>query len=234
MRAIAIVLLCAVAATAGNPGAQSAVVSAMREYYGLLGSSGNGNIESVRDRLIANVRYVSPKTQKSVRTMIDKGFGGKYKKNAAFHKCLAEILAAQGKYGLNKLFQRYKKMKKSTDTRVGIAEAMGSCKNPYALGLLLKIVHDKQPAVVAAAAQAMTEHIPKSEKTKRSVMRTLIDIYTKSTAKAQGKDRDSKQRKAYETLKPVLDKTLDTYSGGEKLDSAQAWDAWLREQTTKG
>jgi len=233
MRAWGILLLCAAASAGEDRGAAMAVIGAMREYYALLGTPGNGNIESIRDRLIANVEQVSAKTQKSVRGQIDKGFGSKYGKDAAFHKCLAQILAAQGKPGLNTLYKRYKKMRKSTDTRVAIAEALGACKDVQALELLLKICHDEDAGVAAAAIAGCCNYVPESVKSKRFIMRTFVDIYVKVTATAQGKERDSKERKAYDTLKPVLDKSLDTYSGGEKLDSAQAWDAWLRAQASE-
>jgi HEAT repeat protein len=233
MRAWGILLLCAVASAGEDRGSATEVIAAMREYYALLRTPGNGNIESIRNRLIANVSGVSAKTQKSVRSQIDKGFDGKYGKDAAFHKCLAEILAAQGKPGLNTLYKRYKKMRRSTGTRVAIAEALGACKDKQALDLLLKICHDKEADVAAAAIAGMCNYVPESVKSKRFVMRTFVDIYIKVTATAQGKERDSDERKAYDTLKPVLDKTLDLYSGGEKLDSAQAWDAWLRAQATE-
>ena len=234
MRGIGILLLCATAIAGEDRASTMAVISAMREYYGLLAQQGNGNIESIRDRLIANVPHVSAKTQKSVRTMIDRGFGSKYKKDAAFHKCLAEVLASQGQKGLNKLFQRYKKTKKSTDTRVGIAEAFGGCKDQKARPLLLKIIHDKQHSVAGAAMTGLINFVPEDKKAKRNDMRALIDIYTKVTATAQGKAKDSKEREAYESLKPILDKALNAYSDDEKLDSAQAWDAWLRAQSTTG
>ena len=224
-----LLLLCCVAAgrDRGNGGA---LIQAMREFYGARNGPGNGNIESIRDRIIANWRSVKPKTQTSVRRQVDMGFDAKYKKSTEFHKCLAQILAAQEKAGLNKLYQRYKKTKRSTATRVVIAEAFGECKNPKARPLLLKILHDKEADVAVAAANGLLSYIPKDDKAKRSDMRQMIKVYTKATASAQGKGKDKKERKAYEKIKPAFDKALDTYSGGQKLDSAKAWDAWLREQ----
>lgn len=227
-------LLLTSAAFAGEDRASAmAVIGAMREYYALLGQAGNGNIESIRDRLIANVPNVSAKTQKSVRTQIEKGFSSKYKKDAAFHKCLAEILAAQGRRGLNRLYKVYRKMRKSTDTRVAIAEAMAECKDDGALDLLLKMVHDDEAKVAAAAIAGTRRYIPKDKDGKRRIMRTLVDLYAKVTAKAQGEPKLSDERRRYDRLKPVLDETLNAYSDGEKLDSAAAWDAWLREQATE-
>jgi hypothetical protein len=224
-----LLLLCGVA-TAGGKGNASALIQAMREFYVVRNGFGNGNIEGIRDRIIANWSAVKPKTQTSVRRQVDMGFDAKYKKDTEFHKCLAQILAAQEKAGLNKLYQRFKKTKKSTATRVVIAEAFGECKNPKARSLLLKILHDKEADVAVAAANGLLSYMPKDDKAKRSDMRELIKVYTKATSSAQGKGRDKKERKAYEKIKPAFDKALDEYSGGQKLDSAKAWDAWLREQ----
>ena len=90
--------------------------------------------------------------------------------------------------------------------------------------------------ILLTGATGLLGHIPEGDKpdakkARRNDMRALIDIYTKVTSKAQGKAPDSKERDAYDLLKPVLDKVLNAYSGDEKLDSAQAWDAWLREQS---
>jgi len=232
MRGTVLLLFAAFAVAGDDREGAATVIQAMREYYALLGAPGNGNIESIRDRLIANIEHVKAKTAKSVRTQIDKGFDSKYGKDAAFHKCLAQILAAQGDPGLNVLYKRYRKMRRSTDTRVVIAEAFAECKNARALDLLLKICHDDDAKVAAAAITGCCNYVPEKKKSRLFVMRTFVDIYTKVTATAQGKEKDSDERKAYDTLKPVLDATLDKYSEGEKLDSAQAWDAWLREQSS--
>ncbi|MEM8884246.1 MAG: HEAT repeat domain-containing protein [Planctomycetota bacterium] len=229
MRWMGILLACAVVAQADARASSATVIQAMREYYALLPVPGNGNIESIRDRLIEHTPHVSAKMAKSVRRQIDKGFAKKYKKDAAFHKALAETLAGLGKPGLNTLYKRYKATK-APATRIAIAEAMGACGDEIARGSLVKMMHDKDAGVAAAAVLATVQLIPKDVKAKRGVMRSLIDLYAKTTAKAQGKGKETKERKAYETLKPALDKALNAYSEGEELDTAQAWDAWLREQ----
>ena len=229
MREIGIVLLLASVVCADRASAME-VINAMRDFYAARSSSGDGNIESIRDRLIANWKSVKPKTATSVRRQVDMAFDPKYGKSIKFHKCCAEILAAQEKAGLNKLNQRYKKMKKSVETRVVIAEAMGECKDPYARKLLLKILHDKEATVAAAAANGLTNYIPKDKKAKLSDMKEMITVYTKATANAQGKGKTTKERKAYDTVKPALDAALNKYSGDAKLDSAQAWGAWVKEE----
>ena len=227
---LGLILILAPAVTAEDRGSTMDMISAMREYYALLGLQGNGNIESIRDRLIKSVPRCSQKAPKSVRTQLVKGFKSKYKKDAAFHKCLAEVLASNGKRGLNQLYKTYRSMGKAPESRVGIAEAMAGCGNYYALSLLLKVMSDKDPNVAAAAVTGCANLVPKENKHIRETMKLLIAHYTKVTASAQGKAKDSRERKRYDALKPAFDKTLDAYSGGEKLDSASSWDAWWREQ----
>jgi len=206
----------------------------MREYYPLLRTAGNGNIESIRERLISNLPQASQKTQKSVRVGMVKGFKSKYKKDAAFHKCLAEVLASNGKRGLNQLYKTFKTLKKKPDSQVGIVEAMAACGNYYALSLLLKLIYDKHPEVAEAAVTGCANLVPKEKKSVRETMKLLIAHYTKVTASAQGKKKDSKERKMYDALKPAFNNTLDKYSDGEKLDSASAWQAWWQEQAAPG
>jgi len=230
MKGIGTLLLLAAVALGAGKGDAGAVIQAMREFYGLRSAGGNdGNIESVRDRLIANWKAVKPKTQQSVRRQVDMAFDAKYGKSVKFHKCCAQILAAQEKAGLNKLNQRYKKMKKSPETRVVIAEAMGECKNTYARKLLLKMLHDKDGRVAAAAAKGLVNYLPKDKKAKQADMKELVKVYTTATANAQGKGRDTKERKNYDAIKPAFDAVLNKYSGDQKLDSAEAWSAWLKE-----
>jgi hypothetical protein len=68
------------------------------------------------------------------------------------------------------------------------------------------------------------------EKTRKATMKELVAYYVKVTNKA-GKGED--ERKLYQALKPAMNETLKAFSGGESLDSAEAWDAWLRENITK-
>jgi len=235
MRALLVwILIVSPALSGADPESTSRMITAMREYYALLGGRGNGNIESIRDRLIRSLPGCSAKAQKSVRTQLVKGFKPKYKKDAAFHKCLAEVLASNGKRGLSQLYKTYKSMGKAPDTRVGMAEAMAACGDDYALSLLLKLMHDQDPRVAAAAVGGCGKLVPRDKKQVRATMKLLIAHYTKVTASAQSKAKESRERKRYDALKPVFDRTLDKYSGGEKLDSASAWDAWWREQAAVG
>jgi len=223
-----------VAAGTKRAAAQSAVTAAMRQYYGTIRMQGDGDIKEIRDRLIANLPDVGEKMAKSVRNQLDKAFAAKYKKSSSYHKCLAEVIASNGKRGVNKLYNRYKKLAQSHATRAVIVEALGECGNVYALTPLRKMIHDKEPYVAVAAIDGCAMYATKTKKAKKATMRELIDLYGKVTAKAQGKAKKSKERIRYETLKPAFDKALNAFSDGEKLDSAAAWDAWLREKMATG
>ncbi len=48
-----------------------------------------------------------------------------------------------------------------------------------------------------------------------------------------GKKKDSVEIKMYQALRPAMNETLKRFSGGEELDSAEAWKAWLAENVTK-
>ena len=205
----------------------------MRGFYGTIRMSGDGNIEAIRDTLIANLPHVGEKMAKSVRNQLDKAFAAKYKKSSEYHKCLAQVIASNGKRGVNKLYNRYKKLAQSHDTREVIVEALGECGDINALTPLRKMIHDSKPDVAAAAIHGCEQYAKQTKKAKNATMRDLINLYGKVTAKAQGKDKKSKERVRYNTLKPAFDKALNAYSDGEKLDSAAAWDAWLREHMTK-
>ena len=95
------------------------------------------------------------------------------------------------------------------------------------------MAHDKLPEVAAAAVRGCGNY-PKVKVDKRKkAMRALIDRYAKVTDEAAGKQPDSVEMHMYKQVKPEMDKALKAFSGGEALDSAQAWDAWLRDNMTK-
>ena len=153
MRMLGVLLLIAGAAIADSrqAAAKNEVVSAMRSFYGPIRGSSDGNIKEVRDKLIANLPHVGEKTAKSVRNQLDKAFAAKYKKSTTYHKCLAQVIASSGKRGVNKLYNRYKKLAQSHATRKVIIEALGECGDIRALTPLRKMIYDNQPDVAAAA-----------------------------------------------------------------------------------
>ncbi len=234
MRITLSLILLALPALADSRAADAGLYQAMRQYHVVLRSGGDSGIDSVRDLVVANLKDASPKYRKSILNQLDMGFKKKYgDRGIHFYKCLAEGMAAGGKQGIAKVYRRYKSSLKKEEICIAIAEALGACRDDEALSTLLKICYDKRPDV-ASVAVAMCANYPKVKvKERKATMRKLIDLYNKVSSDAAGKERDSKQMKMYLKMKPRLDKTLSAFSGGENLDSAQAWDAWLRENITK-
>ncbi|MGH7163269.1 MAG: HEAT repeat domain-containing protein [Planctomycetota bacterium] len=228
MRRLAL-LLFALPAAAG----ELEVLSAMRDYYAILGGEARGSIESVRDRIVPNLASCRPDTQKSVRTQIDKGFDPKYGKDASFHAVLAEILAKAGKPGINTLRTRAKASGKRTELRKVIAEALGACGDRDALDVLVDMAYDADPDVARAAVSGCSPHAKVKQDKRKATMRKLIDRYLKVTDATSGKLPESVEMKLHDALAPAMNETLKAFSGGEQLDSAKAWDAWLRENMTK-
>jgi hypothetical protein len=234
MRTILCLSLLAIPALADSRAADAALYQAMRQYHGVLRSGGHAGIDGVRDLVVANLKEASPKYRKSILNQLDMGFKKSYgERDIHFYKCLAEGMAAGGKQGIAKVYRRYKSSLKKEAICIAIVEALGGCGDDEALSTLLKICFDKRPDV-ASVAVAMCAKYPKVKvKERKSTMRKLIDLYNKVSSDAAGKERDSKQMQMYLKMKPRLDETLSAFSGGEQLDSPQAWDAWLRENITK-
>ncbi|MGQ0613511.1 MAG: HEAT repeat domain-containing protein [Planctomycetaceae bacterium] len=229
-----LVLLPLAAAAVADRGADLAVAGAMREYYAMLGpGAGEGGIESVRDRLVANFAAASPDTQKSVLRQIDRGFEPKYGKSDAFCAVLCEILAGCGRGGINTLRNRVKASSKRPELRTAAAGALGRCGNEEALDLLLQMSFDAEPGVAAAAVTGCAAHAKIKHEKRKAAMRRLVDLYLKATNETSGKAPESRELKLYNALRPAMNETLKAFSGGEELDSAQAWDAWLRENIGK-
>ena len=61
----------------------------------------------------------------------------------------------------------------------------------------------------------------------------LVDRYKKITHATLGKKKDSVEIRMYQAVRPAMNEALKRFSGGEELDSAEAWKAWLAENVTK-
>jgi len=219
---------------AADRDADLACAQAIREFNQLLiGGDGGGSIESVRDRICANLKNASPKVAKSIRFQIDRAFDPKYGKEGDFLRCMCQMLAAGGDDGINKLYKRYKSSAKRESLRRYAAETLGECGDPDALDPLLKMIHDGDPGVAAAAVKGCAAYPKVKVPVRKAAMRTLIDRYRQVTDGAAGKAADAVETKLYEAVKPAMDETLKAFSGGESLDSATSWDSWLRENMTK-
>jgi len=235
MRIAASILLIAGLALGGGKEAEARkqVDAAMRQFYGTRGGGGDATMKEVRDQLIAALPHIGGKEQSDVRNALDKVFGYKVKYSQTYLRYVADVIASNGKRGISKLHNRYGKLKRSHKRRLVIVEALGDCKNVHALTVLRKVIHDKDPDVAVAAIEGCAKYAAETKKARNATMRDLINLYGKVTAKAQGKGKDSKERIRYEKLKPAFDNALNAFSDGEKLDSAQAWDAWLREEMSR-
>jgi HEAT repeat protein len=228
-----VVLLLVASAAVADRGADLAVANAIREFNFILIGRSSGSIESVRDRIIANIGDCSPRYAKSIRRQLDRAFTYKVKHDDHFYKCTAEALAGCGEPGIKMLYKRYKSSKKRGQLRISIAEALGGCGNEEALTPLLKVIHDPMPEVAAAAVTGCGPYAKVKPDTRKKAMRELIDRYKKVTDDAAGKPADSREMHMYAKVKSAMDATLKLFSGGEELDSALAWDAWLRDNVTK-
>lgn len=226
-------LLLALAASADAKG-DLEIASAMRSYYAMRANRGDeGGIGSVRDRILANFRGASPDTRKSVIHQIDLGFEEKYGKSDAFHAVLAEILAGCGDAGIQRLRTRAKASGKRPSLRRAAAEALGKCGDDGALDALLAMVFDPEPGVAVAAVTGCSSYARVKPDRRKAAMRKLVDYFLKTTNDTSGKAPDSKERKLYDALAAPMNATLKAFSGGEELDSAKAWDSWLRENSTR-
>ncbi|NJN14609.1 MAG: hypothetical protein HC813_03030 [Planctomycetes bacterium] len=227
------VIVCLLAAAAfADRSHDLACAQGIREFNQLLIGSG-GSIEGVRNAICANLKEASPKVAKSIRFQLDRGFDPKYGKEGDFLRCICQMLAAGGEEGINKLYKRYKSSGKREELRRYCAEALGECADEEALDPLLKMIHDDAPPVAAAAVKGSGAYAKTRQEKRKAAMRTLIDHYRKVTDGAAGKEAESKEMKLYLAVKPAMDEALGAFSGGEVLDSATAWDSWLRENMTK-
>lgn len=233
MRRAILGLACLAAAAAGSEG-ELAVVQAMRSYYAMLGpGGGEEGIGAVRDQILPNFKACRPDTQKSVINQIDKGFEEKYGKSTGFHAVLAEILAGCGDAGINRLRQRVKSSGKRPELRKAAVGALARCGDDGALDLLLQLVFDPEREVAVAAVSACASYAKVKQDRRKAAMRKLVDLFLKVTNDTSGKPPDSKEMKLYGEMTPAMNATLKAFSGGEELDSAKAWDSWLRENVTK-
>ena len=234
MKPVLAILALATAAAADDAEAARAIGSAMRDYYQLLGWEATSNtIESVRDRILPNFGKCGPDTQKSVLNQMNRGFETKYGKGTAFHAVLCEILAGCGERGINVLRNRVKASGKRPELRKVAAEALGKCGDEDALDLLLQMAFDPEPDVAAAAVTGCGSYAKVKQEKRKAAMRKLVDLFLKVTNDTSGKDAESKEMKRYNAVAPAMNATLKAMSGGEELDSAKAWNAWLAENLAK-
>jgi hypothetical protein len=230
--AILTLLGSAAVAAADEANHDQVLAGAIREFNFILLGRSDGSIDSVRDRIVAHLKDGSPKVAKSIRFQLDRGFTPKYQASLHVQTCIAQMLASGGTQGIAKLFQRYKASMKRDDLREAIADALGGCGDDQALETLLKVMYDKEPKVAAAAIRGAANYAKVPPDRRKAAMRAIIDRYSRVTDAAAGKEADAPPMLLYKAVKAVVDDALKAFSGGESLDSAIAWDAWLRENMT--
>jgi hypothetical protein len=232
MRRLALLLLAATAAA--DRDAELAVAYAIKDYRWMLGGRPTeATIESVRDRVVAHIRDCDPKTQASVRRVLNEGFEEKYGKDADFHRCVADMLAKSGGPGIAMVEKRFRGSPKRDELRRVLAEALGACGDAKALDALLRMTNDRTPEVAAAAVTGCAAFAKVKPDERKAAMRVLVDRFRKVADEAAGKDEETREARTYRQIKDPMNATLKAFSGGEELDSPQAWDAWLRENATK-
>jgi len=206
---------------------------AIRSFNLILAGRSNNSIDTIKSELIPVMKRLSPRFAKSIRFQLDRGYHRKYSMDGGFLDGISEILAAGGKAGIAKLWKRYKAESKRDEVRLGIARALGGCGDDTALSTLLKCVFDKTPEVAAAAVLGCRKYPKVAEKRRKGVVKTLVGYYVKVTAAAAGKLPDSRETKLFKALRPAMNEALKSLTHGESLDSAEAWNAWLRENLTR-
>ena len=230
----ATLLLAVLAATAhADRGADMIPTVANSDYYVTLRPRGDSGIFSVRDRLKPGLQELSPRVGKSVRNVLRRGFQKKYKKELPYLTCLVEILAAGGDAGISILAKQFKGEGKRPELRKVIAEELGKCGDDRALSSLLKMTHDKEPDVAAAAVTACAPYAKVPEKRRKAAVKALIEHYRKTGDRAAGKDRDAPPMRMYLALRGPMNATLKAFTGADGLESPDAWKAWFAENSTK-
>lgn len=232
MKRSALLLLLAAAAAEATPEADRAAGIALREYYVTLRTP-TDPLDSVRNQLLPHMKNFSPKVGKSVRRVLNQGFAKKYKKDDAYHRCLAQLLANGGSPGIATLYRTYKSEKKRVGLRKIIAEELAQCGDLAVVSTLLKVMHDPEPEIAAVAIRGLAGYKRMKESNRKTAFKKLVAHYKKLASKAAGKTRDSKEMKMFLETRPAFNETLKAFSGGEDLDSAEAWEAWMRENITQ-
>jgi HEAT repeat protein len=143
------------------------------------------------------------------------------------------MLAKSGGPGIAMVEKRFRGSAKRDELRRILAEVLGQCGDEKALDALLRMVHDKTPEVAAAAAQGCGAYAKVKPEKRKAAMRELVDRFRKVADEAAGKGEETREAKMYQRLRDPMNATLKAMSGGEELDSPQAWDAWLRENATR-
>ncbi|MHC4222817.1 MAG: hypothetical protein ACYSUN_02415 [Planctomycetota bacterium] len=184
--------------------------------------------DSLCIRYLNHIKMCGKPTAKMACAKLSKGFDPKYKGDKEFHACLAKLLAASGKLGVDALHRVYRKSSKRDEIRGIIVVALGNCRECYALDALRRMMLcEKSPAVLAQIVRACGQYNRQACKIRKSTMEQLLRRYKKLARVAASKP-DSQEAQLYVKLKPALDESLSALSGGAHHKSARDWEHWLR------
>jgi hypothetical protein len=238
LRAGALLVLTTAVVASVDSEAEAKAVRAMKEFgvmlkdpkarRGTVDGSG-GSIDSVRDHMVACLPRCGARLARKIRAQLLLGLKPEAEGDRHFHKCVARMLAAGGARGISMLAREFRKARKQTTLRAVIAEALGESVRLAALPVLRKMLQDREPEVVAAAAGACGRFSNAAPGVRITTMRQLIDRYRKLSTDAAGKDPDSRAMHMYRRAKPAMNRALTALSRGESMNSAEAWEAWLHD-----
>ncbi len=233
MRGICILLLLTGVAFADRA-ADRAVREGYLEFVNFIGKRG-GSLQAMHDKIVPNFTKAGPRYQTSVLKNLPKAFQNKkYGLTLGDKAVIAETLAGCGSKGLAKCKQLLKANKRDARVRLVIAEALGTCNNSRALKILTaSVIHDKDPSVAEAGVLACRPYAGGKQQARKDAMQSMIKLYIRVTDAAAGKKSDTDAARLYKRLQPALNITLKEFSGGTSLDSAKAWEAWLKGHATK-
>ncbi|MCZ6574061.1 MAG: HEAT repeat domain-containing protein [Planctomycetota bacterium] len=233
MRSTCILLLLTAVALADRA-ADRAVYEGYLEFVRFIGKRG-GSLQAMHDKIVPNFRKAGPRYKTSVLKNLPRAFQDKkYGLTLGDKAVIADTLAGCGSKGLAKCKQLLKANKRDAQVRLVIAEALGKCNNSRALKILTgSVIQDKDPAVAEAGVLACRSYVGGKQQARKNAMKSLITRYIRVTDAAAGKKSDTDAVKLYKRLQPALNTTLREFSGGTSLDSAKAWEAWLKEHATK-
>ena len=232
MRSTCILLLLAGVALADRT-ADASVSAGYLEFVNFIGKRG-GSLQTMHDKIVPHFAKAGPRYQGSVLKNLPRAFQKKYKLSVEEKGMIAATLAGCGSKGLAKCKQLLKANRRDARVRLVIAEALDTCNNSRALKILIaSVIHDKDPAVAEAGVLACRPYAGGKQRARKDAMQSMIKLYIKVTDAAAGKKSDTDAVKLYKRLQPALNITLKEFAGGASLDSAKAWEAWLKEHATK-
>jgi len=216
----------ALAGPADDRTAWRATVEFRRHLLGL----SSGNLPSIEERITKHLPKTSVRARKKIIYELDRAYRRKYDASTEFLNATARMLAAGGPAGRRKLVRRFK-AKRPKEQKLGIIDALAGS-GQHALPKLLELVDEEDPEIAERIVRACAGFAELGEKWRKKAAKELAKQFKRIELAAGGKAADSDEMKLYRTCRPAYNETLAKLTG-EKLNSADAWKAWLRDNITK-